>query len=72
MRRKGALEKAVCPISHDSCKLCSLYIGRHYQAFLSCQDYLRRLHDAAAPKEKKPKTKNACEPNPALSKWESK
>ena len=55
MRRKGALGKPVCPISHSSCKLCSLYRGRHYHAFLSCQEYLRRLHEAAAPKEKKAK-----------------
>jgi len=55
MRRREVLVKAVCPISHGSCKLCSLYVGRHYQAFLSCRDYLRRLHDAAVPKEKKTK-----------------
>ncbi|MFC1995744.1 hypothetical protein ACFLVM_02600 [Chloroflexota bacterium] len=53
MRKQMASAKPVCPVSHNSCKLCSLYRGRHYQAFLSCQEYFRRLHDAAAPKEKK-------------------
>ena len=51
MEKKGMV-KAVCPVSHGSCKLCSLYVGRHYYARASCQDYLRRLHEAATPKKK--------------------
>lgn len=35
----------MCPISHKSCKLCTLFIGRHYYSFSSCKAYLRNLHE---------------------------
>ena len=51
MEKKGMV-KDVCPLSRGSCKLCVLYVGRHYYALSSCRDYLRRLQEAAAPKKK--------------------
>ena len=35
----------MCPISHKLCKLCTLFIGRHYYSFSSCKEYLRNLHE---------------------------
>lgn len=52
MDKQGALGKPVCPVSHGSCRLCTLYRGRHYYAFRSCKEYMQRLHDSAAPREK--------------------
>ncbi len=49
---KIAKRSALCPISHKLCNSCALYRGRHYNVFASCEEYLRRLHEAAAPQKK--------------------
>jgi len=38
-------DEIMCPVSHKLCKMCTLFRGRHYHAFSSCKEYLRRLHE---------------------------
>ena len=45
--KRKAIERPVCPVSHGSCRFCTLFRSRHYQAFRSCQDYLQQHHKTA-------------------------